>query len=531
MSDFFEEQIFEEMTPGERVRFVKLLREKNSRVGYERITDMFPDSGDLRRERYVKHCGFFDAGKDYRQRVFFAGNRVGKTEAGGTETSYHLTGEYPHWWTGKRFDRPVVAVVAGDTLTTLKDILQSKLLGGPFNTPKYGSGLVPKRLLHKPQNKQGSPGVYEEVFVTHVPTGGLSTLRFRSYDQGRRIFQGTEVDVFWADEEVPEDVYSEGVLRTMTTGGIVMLTFTPLNGLTSLCRHLLKVGDKNIVEQHYSDKVSLQDKTIKDKAGIHITMAGWDDAPHLSESAKLDLINTLPPHQKEARVKGIPSLGSGAIYPVVESDLYYDSFEIPDHYAKAYGMDVGWKNTAAIWGAKDPDSGIIYIYASYKKGEKPPAVHADAIRRNGAWIPGIIDFGAKESSQRDGKNLWNDYKKSYGLNIFMADKSVEAGIHKTLQLMLNGGIRILPSLVEFWDEFRLYQRKADGTVKKEHDHLMDCLRYLIMSFDKRAKQKMYAGSQWGQPDGWNSQSTTHDANGNPLTSIEIAMREADSDWQ
>lgn len=160
-------------------------------------------------------------------------HNCGKTIAGGAEMAFHLTGEYPHWWEGRTFDKPITALAAGDTSQTTRDIIQSKLLGGLWNTDEFGSGLIPRDKLGKPTPARGVANLYEEINVSHA-SGGTSRLMLRSYDQGRRIFQGTEQDVVWLDEEVPKDVYDEALIRTMTTRGIVMMTFTPLSGLTEL---------------------------------------------------------------------------------------------------------------------------------------------------------------------------------------------------------------------------------------------------------------------------------------------------------
>ena len=53
----------------------------------------------------------------------------------------------------------------------------------------------------------------------------------------------------------------------------------------------------------------------------YLVTAGWDDVPHLSEEAKAKLLSKLMPHQRQARIKGVPALGSGAIYPVDEEDI------------------------------------------------------------------------------------------------------------------------------------------------------------------------------------------------------------------
>lgn len=160
-------------------------------------------------------------------------HNCGKTIAGGMELTFHLTGQYPDWWDGRRFDKPITALAAGDTSQTTRDIIQWKLLGGLWDTEEFGTGLIPRDCLGKPTPARGVANLYEEIRVRHA-SGGWSRLMLRSYDQGRRIFQGTEQDVVWLDEEVPKDVYDEALIRTMTTHGIVLMTFTPLSGLTEL---------------------------------------------------------------------------------------------------------------------------------------------------------------------------------------------------------------------------------------------------------------------------------------------------------
>ncbi|QJQ93923.1 MULTISPECIES: terminase family protein [Halomonadaceae] len=216
-----------------KLALLRLLEERARRKRYNLIESLFPDEGPLRRALYPKHMEFFRAGAIHRERLFLAANRVGKTIAGGGEMTYHLTGHYPHWWEGRRWDRPVEAMAAGDTSQTTRDIIQTKLLGGLYGTDELGTGLIPRACIGKPTPSRGIANLYEEIPIKHV-TGGWSRLKLRSYDQGRRIFQGTELDIFWPDEEVPLDVYEEGLVRTMTTQGMIMMTFTPLQGLTPL---------------------------------------------------------------------------------------------------------------------------------------------------------------------------------------------------------------------------------------------------------------------------------------------------------
>jgi phage terminase large subunit-like protein len=221
------------------------LKEQARRKRYNLIKDVFPETGDYRRELYPKHMEFFRAGATHRERLLLAANRVGKTVAGGSELTYHMTGEYPAWWDGYRFDRPVQCLAAGDTSQTTRDIIQTKLLGGLWGTPEFGTGLLPGDLLGKPTPARGVANLYEEITVEHV-SGGTSRLMLRSYDQGRRIFQGTEQDFVWMDEEVPKDVYDEALIRTMTTRGLVIMTFTPLSGLTPLVVDFLEARHQQV---------------------------------------------------------------------------------------------------------------------------------------------------------------------------------------------------------------------------------------------------------------------------------------------
>jgi phage terminase large subunit-like protein len=228
----------------QKQELLALLQEKQRRQKTRKIESFYPDTGPLRRELYVKHLEFFRRGAVDRERLLLAANRVGKTEGvGAYETTLHLTGAYPEWWEGRRFNHPVDAWAAGDTGKTTRDIIQFKLLG-PVN--EIGTGLIPKdKIVGRPLSKAGIPDAFEIVRVKHV-SGGVSTLTLKSYDQRREAFQGTERDAIWLDEEPPLAIYTECLLRTMKTGafdgGIILCTFTPLMGLSEVVLMFLPGG-------------------------------------------------------------------------------------------------------------------------------------------------------------------------------------------------------------------------------------------------------------------------------------------------
>lgn len=450
-----------------KIELAKLLEEKAKRVHYNRIETLFPDEGPYRRELYPKHVEFMNAGKQYRQRAIIAGNRTGKTLMGAYEMTCHLTGIYPKWWRGRVFEDPVSAWVASIRNSDTKDIIQGELMGSPMDE---GSGMIPKHLIVKSVRKPGLADAIETVYVRHI-TGGISKCTFKAYEQGRDGFQGTKQQVIWLDEE-PRDhgIFTECLTRTMDdkNPGIIYCTFTPLYGLSETVLSFMPNG--NVPVGGVSPETPYR----------YITQVSWEEVPHLNEEQKKEILASYSPFEREARSRGIPSLGSGALYPYFEEDISVDPFEIPIYWPRAFGLDVGWNRTAGVWGAMDPDSKRIYLYSEHYEGQAVPAVHASAIKARGDWITGAIDPRSDTRSQVDGTRLVDLYLAE-GLNLFPADNSVEAGIYKVGQLLESGQLKVFKTLKNWFSEFRIYRRDEKGKIIKKNDHLMDATRYLIMS--------------------------------------------------
>jgi len=230
----------------QRKEAMKLVERAKQRIATSKLFSYYPETGPLRRELYPRHMEFFKAGADYRERCFMAANRIGKTEgAGGYETTLHLTGRYPEWWTGKRFTRPVQFWAAGKTNETTRDIVQRKLFGkisyASGRKGFAGSGLVPLEDIGGVTWKQGVSDLADTIQIKHQ-SGGWSQLGLKSYQQGRGSFEGTEQDGIWLDEEPPMDIYGECLIRTATTKGIIYTTFTPLEGMSEMAMSFLPDG-------------------------------------------------------------------------------------------------------------------------------------------------------------------------------------------------------------------------------------------------------------------------------------------------
>jgi hypothetical protein len=212
----------------------------------------------------------------------------------------------------------------------------------------------------------------------------------------------------------------------------------------------------------------------------YVVMAGWQDAPHLDERTKRELLAATPPHLRKARSQGIPSLGAGAIYPLDEDEITVDDFRLPSHFTRGYALDVGWNRTAASFMAHDPDNDIDYVYGEYYRGQAEPAVHAMAIKSRGAWMTGAIDPASRGRSQLDGQQMYELYRRA-GLNLVFANNAVEAGIYAVWERLSTGRLKVFKSCQNWLAEYRIYRRDEHGKIVKKNDHLQDTTRYGCMT--------------------------------------------------
>lgn len=217
--------------------------------------------------------------------------------------------------------------------------------------------------------------------------------------------------------------------------------------------------------------------------------ATWDDVPHITPEQKAEWLADMRPHERDARTRGLPSLGSGAIYSVPEERYVVDPTTLPHPwppawFPRAFGLDVGWNRTAAVWGAWDRSNDVIYVYSEHYLAEATPAEHVLAIHRRGRWIPGVIDPAANGRSQADGTKLIETYRRE-GVDVAAADNAVEAGIDAVQRRLASGRLKILSTCRALIGEMRIYRRDDKGKVVKENDHACDALRYLVMSGMRR----------------------------------------------
>lgn len=412
---------------------------------------------------YTKQREFHALGRTKRERCLFAGNQNGKTFCGAAEASYHLTGEYPPDWQGYRFERPIKMWAGSVSAEATRAGQQRLLTGEPSDPEALGTGLIPKRCIVDKSPARGIPDALDTVLVKHV-AGGTSVLKFKSYEQGRQKWQVESVDVVWFDEEPPEDIYTEGISRTNATKGFIYLTFTPLLGISNVVMRFIK--DAN-----------------PDRGLVTMTI---DDAEHIDAEQRAKIIASYPEHEREARTRGIPILGSGRIFPVARAAIEVEAFPIPDWWPRIGALDFGWDHpTAAVEMAHDRDSGIHYVTKAYRRAQAPVHEHALALK---AWNCPVWSWPHDGLNSTAGAPdpLAEQYRR-HGLNLLpqpasyddQRRNSVEAGLMDMLDLMTTGRLKVFSHLNDWFEEFELYHRK-DGKVVKERDDIMSATRYAKM---------------------------------------------------
>lgn len=486
----------------ELIDLYQLVEAIDNKYRYRQFDLYFPDTGEYSRDKYKKHMEVIKRYESADTVGFVGGNGTGKSLLGTYMTYVHLSGKYPAWWPGHKYNRPISAWVGAREAKQLRESIQELMFGKNLSDP--GTGIIPKEdfldLDGKSTIKQleGSSECVGLCKVRHYDKNGIfdgfSTLQFKRYSQGWQEFQGSTRDWIWLDEE-PDDakVYSECFSRLRGpkgNAGKMLCTFTPLLGYSEVYLGFMPDGE------YPKDGINPQD------AKQHTVVVTWDDVPHLDEEWKESAIakyRQFDPNSIEARTKGIASIGSGRIYPVSEQEVVVQPFKIPDFWPRAYGLDFGWHKTAAIWAAQDPNTRVIYLYSEYYTGKLIPQLHVANIQAKGKKIPGAHDPSG--GGRNENGRMISDIFRTLGLDIVPgnSDASLRAVI---LNMFETGMLKIFSTCENFLKELRVYRYDINNPnvpQKNQNDHLLDALKYLISQFDYIAKSELQMQPRYKLP--------------------------------
>ena len=293
----------------------------------------------------------------------------------------------------------------------------------------------------------------ENQAEARLPNGGRIVCKAAA--QGREAFQGTAPTAAILDEEHPEDVYEEVTRGLAETDGPCILSMTPLMGLTWTYQKFIHEPPPG----HLTD-----------------TIYGLDN-PHVRSRGLIRRFQHLPPERRDARLYGIFAAARGLIYPQLSQALHVvPSQAIPDHWPRYRSIDFGF-NFACLWLALDPDRDVLHVYREL-------LTQGEALGHNAEKVKGLSGGEVYDVTIADpaDKEARIKLAHEYGIGTDAARKDVEAGIdavYQRLGLTDDGYARLViwEGCRELLRELRAYRRKDTGEVRKEADHLADCLRY------------------------------------------------------
>lgn len=401
----------------------------------------------------------------------------GKSLSGCMETCFHLTGEYPEWWTGHvvkprknatNGQMEINAWVVGTDSKTVRDSLQSKIIG--TEARKFKDGCIhPDYIdIEGSIKARGVPGLIDTVYIRHK-SGCLCRLQFRSYEQGRENLQAATIDFVYCDEEPPSEVIGELRARIGATGGFMYMAFTPLKGMTPL----------------------VQEFWTRDNPDKYLVCMNIYEAKHYTPEKlrKIEsLYSGLSESERKARMMGVPTMGSGLVYPIEVEDIKWDYLgNIPRNWKRLCGLDFGRGEhpMGLTWIAYDVVTDIIYVYDCEKTKNKSAAENSSIIKKKGEWIPVTYPHDFNRDTGVGSK--YREVYKAEGLRLtptHAQDKDgsnrVESGLIEIRNRMQSGRFKVARHLSEWFKEFQTYRYGDDGKPIKENDDILDSTRYAVV---------------------------------------------------
>ncbi|HCM3118757.1 TPA: terminase family protein [Salmonella enterica subsp. enterica serovar Luke] len=445
----------------QKLELLRLLEEKARRSHLYRYRTYFDT-------RYEWQKKFISLSSKYSQVALIAANRVGKTDTATYIDAIHAIGDYPDGWGGYKFDHAPLIWCLGYSGEKIRDLLQTPLLGRKTDDGWEG-GLIPGDLIVDTEPMTGTPNAVRSAYIRHK-SGRLSKIQFWSYSQGQHALMGDSVDWFHIDEEPKDEtIYPQVLTRTATgdkgRGGRGILTFTPENGRTELV-------------------IGFMDNPSAAQTCMNV---GWDDAPHLSDKVKEDLLSSFPPHQRDMRTKGIPMLGHGRIYDFSEDTITCDPFPIPPHWMVIDGMDFGWDHPQAhMQLVIDNDNETYYVTRAWKASQTSPAEAWSSVKSWALKVPTAWPQDGLQTEKGSGLQQKQYYHEA-GFQMLHepaqwpdGSRSVEAGLFELYDLMKLGKFKVFRGLRDWFDEFNYYHRDEKGRIAKTRDDLLDATRYAYM---------------------------------------------------
>jgi phage terminase large subunit-like protein len=451
------------------VKVMRLARQAISSSEYRKKFNLADFWGQ--REWYEPQLRFFAAGVKHHQRLIRGGNQTGKSFCCAYEAGLHMTGQYPKWWTGKRFNKPTRGWVIGPERTLVRDGPQKKLTN---MQGEFGTGVIPlAAFTGRPIMVPGGTGSIDTMSVAHETDGandGISTATFKSFEQGSEKMQAESVDWIWIDERCSEEIYSELIARTTATDGILFLSYTPLKGGGELTYRFLN--------EYSADRIDIR--------------IDAQDARHISPERRAQLEESYLPHEREARIHGIPQLGIARVFPFALETLmrqFNPDTDIQGWAKWLVGIDFGYGHPfAAALCAWVPEIDEFFVVDGFKMERGEALYHTKRIAGmcRGLRIPIAWPHDGLTHEKGSGIALADVYRR---VGAPMMPKNaensgggyhVEPAIEAMSGFMKRGQFAIASHLSELGEEILSYHRDEEYKIVRLRDDLISAVRYAFM---------------------------------------------------
>lgn len=185
----------------------------------------------------------------------------------------------------------------------------------------------------------------------------------------------------------------------------------------------------------------------------------------------------------------------GLIYPEFGKAHIVEPFYIPNIYPKTGAIDPAISGTTGVLKSAIDEEGNVIIYAEYYKVDTRVSVVSEAIREDDVdWL--IDPSSLRKDIVKEGKlySLHDEYI-DYDIRARTAESDVDSGINRVGEYFKNGRIKIFSTCKNLiWELERYHWAEQRESIKgktrplpfKSQDHLVDCLRYLIMARTSKA---------------------------------------------
>ena len=458
-------------------------------------------------------------------RILDGGNRSGKTTAGAVEVAWWFTHSHPYFST----PRPCNILCVENTWTLVgnpmweKMSLPNGLKMGPETPP-----IIPGRCIDSISFENAGMNIPKRVTSIFG-----DRIDFRSADSGRTKFEGSEWDLVWIDEEMPDPLIFDEVQRGLVDrGGRGIWTFTPLaRSLKALQLHE-DAADPDGGMDVFESQISILDN------------------PHLNVKARDAFIASIPEEYYDTRVYGEFLILEGLVYGEWSKKLHEigrsQFLEYDQGHPRVIIIDPGYADPCAVLWAMllpgEPRRVILYReFYRRRQTVKEVVKHIAMASSNDPLVKAIIDPSSLKKGQDGHDCLFDQYAKAFRdhgvmnamtgrpLQLTLAVNSIESGYYRVKEMLVPDeegipGIRAVEDLVSFKKELGRH-RWGDETEKRDipkkpidrDNHLLDGLRYLCADLPPYSRPENASMSRSARLVEWYQEQQRVDRGGDSIT--------------